>query len=76
MDFKDFIEKFADQFEEIDISTLNEDTEYKNLPGWSSLIALMVIAMVDEEYNVKINGNDIRGTKTLKELFDLIRSRC
>ena len=52
MELQEFITNFANQFEEIDPSVFTKDTVFKNLDEWSSLLALSIIAMVDEEYGV------------------------
>lgn len=75
MDIKEFIEKFADQFEDTDISLIDVDTVFKDLDEWSSLIALSLIAMVDEEYDVTIKGDDIRNSNTIQDLFNIVQSR-
>lgn len=75
MELKGFIENFADQFDETDISEFNAETEFKELDEWSSLIALSVIAMVDEEYNVTIKGDDIRNSKTIEDLYNAVKSK-
>ena len=72
MELNDFIKNFADQFEETDKSLITAETDFKNLDEWSSLIALSVIAMVDEEYDVQLKGADIRDSITVKDLFDRI----
>jgi len=74
MELKDFIEKFATQFEEIDASEITADTEFKTLEEWSSLIALSTLALVDEMYNVTIQGKDIRESETIEDLFNVIKS--
>ena len=76
MDIKEFIENFADQFEDTDISELKPETEFKKLDEWSSLIALSVIAMVDEEYDVAIKGDDIRNNATIEDLFNDEKSKA
>lgn len=76
MEIKDFIENFAAQFDDTDAATLSEKTEFKELDEWSSLIALSVIAMVDEEYDVTLKGDDIRGSKTIGDLFNVVKSRA
>ena len=76
MDIKEFIENFADQFDDIEASVLNGDTKFKELEEWSSLIALSVISMVDEEYDVSIKGDDIRGSETIQDLFNIVESRA
>lgn len=72
MEITDFIKKFAAQFDETDVADFKEETTFKELEEWSSLLALSIIAMVDEEYHIRIKGNDIREASTLKELFDII----
>lgn len=75
MDIKEFIEKFADQFEDTDISLINAETVFKDLDEWSSLIALSIIAMVDEEYDVTLKGDDIRNASTIEDLFNTVKSK-
>jgi acyl carrier protein len=75
MEIKDFIENFAAQFEDTDASEIMASTVYKDLEEWSSLVALSVIAMVDEEYDVTIKGDDIRNTKTVEDLFNIVKTR-
>ena len=65
MEIKEFIENFAEQFEDTDASEIKAETVFKELDEWSSLIALSVIAMVDEEYDVAIKGDDIRNSITV-----------
>ena len=60
MELKDFIENFAAQFDDTDASEIKAEIVFKELEEWSSLTALSVIAMVDEEYEVRIKGDDIK----------------
>ena len=76
MEIKEFIENFAEQFDETDASEFTAETVYKELDEWSSLVALSVIAMVDEEYDVAIKGDDIRNSETIQDLFNIIESRA
>lgn len=75
MELKEFIENFADQFDDTEASGLGAETKFKELEEWSSLIALSVIAMVDEEYDVAIKGDDIRNSDTIQDLFDVVKSK-
>lgn len=76
MELKDFIEKFADAIELDDATQLSGATEFKELDEWSSLGALDIIAMVDDEYDVTITGKDIRSVSTIEELFNLIKDKA
>ncbi|MBO4891653.1 MAG: acyl carrier protein [Prevotella sp.] len=75
MELKDFIENFAAQFDDTDASEIKAETVFKELDEWSSLIALSVIAMVDEEYDVTLKGEDIRISNTVEDLYNLVKSR-
>lgn len=76
MELKDFIDNFAAQFDDTDASVIQASTVFKELDEWSSLIALSVIAMVDEEYEITIKGNDVRNSNTVEDLFNVVRSRA
>lgn len=54
---------------------LSAETKFRELDEWSSLIALSVIAMVDEVYGITINGEDIRSSQTISDLFNRIADR-
>ena len=75
MEINDFISKFASQFEETDESEFTANTEFKSLEEWSSLMSLSIIAMADEEYAVKVKGDDIKNATTIQDLFDVVVSR-
>ena len=62
-------------FENTDASQIAPATEFKKLEEWSSLTALSVIAMVDDEYEVRIKGDDIRNSNTVEDLFNLVKAK-
>lgn len=76
MELNEFIEKIAEQFDDTDASVFTPQTEFKNLDEWSSLTALSVIAMVDEEYDVSLKGDDIRNSTTIEDLFNIVKSKA
>lgn len=75
MELNEFIKNFADQFDETDAAEIRPETKFKELDEWSSLIALSVIAMVDDEYDVALKGNDISSSETVEDLFNLVKNR-
>ena len=75
MNIQEFVENFAAQFDETDPETITAETKYKDLDEWSSLMALSIIAMVDDEYNVIIKGKDITNSDTIQDLFDVVEKR-
>lgn len=75
MEINEFIEKFAELFDDTDASTLTPDTNFRDLDEWSSLSALGVIALADEEFDVELPGAELRSVNTIRELFDLISNK-
>ncbi len=76
MNIQDFVANFAAQFDETDASAFAPDTKFHSLEEWSSLMALSIIAMADDEYDVKLKGDDIRNSKTIEDLFNIVKSRA
>ena len=76
MEINNFIEHFAEQFDETDISEFKPETVFHDLEEYTSLIALSIILMVDEEYSVTIDGNDMKACVTIQDLFNLVQSKA
>lgn len=75
MELSEFVQQIAEQFDEIEQSEMTPTTEFKILDEWSSLTALSIIAMVDENYNVILNAEDIRNANTVEDLFETIKRK-
>jgi Phosphopantetheine attachment site. len=75
MEKEGFIQNFADQLGETDVALFTADTKFRELEEWSSILALSIIAMVDEEYEVKLKGDDIRNSQTIGDLFEIVKRR-
>lgn len=75
MELNEFVAKIAELFEEIDTTNFNGQTDFRNNEEWSSLIGLSVIAMIDEEYDVTLKGDDVKKAKTIEDLFNTVKSK-
>ena len=75
MNIQEFIENFAAQFDETDESLFAADTKFRQIDEWSSLTALTIIAMVDDEYNVILKGNDIINSETIQDLYSIVEKK-
>ena len=75
MDLEKFIEDFASQFDDTDASEIKADTKFRELEEWSSLTALSFIAMVGDEYEVQLKGNEMRAAVTVKDLYNVVKSK-
>jgi acyl carrier protein len=75
MEIKDFIEHLAEQYEEVDPQEFTPETKFKEFDEYSSLTALSIIAMVDDEFGITLKGDDIRQATTVQELFDIAKAK-
>ena len=75
MTLDEFVKAFAAEFDETPEDQFKADTEFKALDEWSSLTALSIIAMVDEQMDKTITGADIRASKTIEDLFNLANNK-
>lgn len=75
MEIKEFIQNFAAQFDETDANEFSAEIVFRELDEWSSLTALSIIAMVDEEYRVKLTGEDIRNSKSIEDIYQIVASK-
>jgi len=74
MEMDIFIKNFAEQFDDLTEQLLPE-TEFRQIDGWSSLVSLMIISMVDEEYGVTIGALEINSAKTISDLFNIVKAK-
>ncbi|MDB4061271.1 acyl carrier protein [Vicingaceae bacterium] len=49
-------------------------TEFRDLPNWSSLNALIFISAINDAFGVLISSTDLSKSKTLGDLFTIIQS--
>lgn len=75
MEINEFIEHLTEVFEDTDPAELTPDCYFKELPEYSSLTSLALIAAADEYYDVAIKSADIRQADTIGDLFNIILSR-
>lgn len=75
MDLIKFVDNIRMQFDETDPSLITEETDFKSLDEWSSLVAMGIIAIIDEEYGVEIKGDDIRASLTIQDLYNIVLSK-
>ena len=66
---EEFVALFAEQFDETDASEITATAIFHDLDEWSSLIGLSVIAMVDEEFDVALKGDDVKNAVTVEDLY-------
>lgn len=70
----EFLEKFKEALE-IEDRDLNLPDKFREYEEWDSLAFLSVIAMIDEEYDVLIEGKDFKKLQTIGDVWNAIKER-
>ena len=74
-DISSFIKKIESEIDGLAPGSLKPETHFRELPEWSSMHALVLIALSETEYNVTLTGDDLRKCGTVQEIYNLISSR-
>lgn len=72
---KEFIEHFAEQFDDTELSEFKPETVFHDLDEYTSLIALSIILMIDEEYGVSIDANEMSAAVTIEDLYNTVKAK-
>lgn len=73
---EEFVALFAEQFDETDASEITATTVFHDLDEWSSLIGLSIIAMVDEEFDIALKGDDIKNAVTVEDVYNNVKAKA
>ncbi len=74
MELQDFIKNFSSIFEETDPETIKADTVFSQLPEWDSVMILSLISMIDQEYDLMVDVEELNDAVTVQDLFDYVSS--
>lgn len=72
---EEFIEKFVEIFDVLDAASVTGETKFRELDDWDSIAGLSVIGMVDEEYGVTFNADDMKACQTVADLYNRVQSK-
>ena len=68
-----FLKNFTDILDDHPNFKLDLDSKFRDLDEWDSLTALSLIAMLDDEYNITVTGDQIKNLETLGDIFKLLK---
>ena len=69
-----FIQNFADQFDD-EPEGLTLETKFRDIDGWTSIIALSEMAMCAEEYDVILSANEMENANSIADLYNIVNER-
>jgi len=69
-----FIEKFRGQYIDSDTFKMQPGSEFRQIDSWDSLTGMAVLVMIKSEYGVDISVEKFRDLKTVKDVYDYVKS--
>jgi acyl carrier protein len=75
MNIHDLINDIETEFEEIENGTLVPKSSIRDIEGWSSMHALILIALIDNNYDILLTGEELKNALTIQDLYDVILKR-
>jgi acyl carrier protein len=75
MTVEKFIDNIEAEFVDIEPGKLKPESNFRDMFEWNSVNALILIAMVNAEYDVELNADDLRQSKTILDIFNIVKSR-
>ncbi len=74
VDEKQFLQNFADQFDD-EPEGLSMETLFRDIDGWSSIVALSIMAMCAEEYDVILSANEMENANRVSDIYNIVNER-
>jgi acyl carrier protein len=68
---EEFLKEFEEQFAGVETGSVKPDSNFRNIEGWDSLTAMLIIDMMSEKYNTIITADNLRACQTVNDLFKL-----
>lgn len=76
MQLTNFIQSISTEFEDVTPGTITGETEFRKIEGWSSMMALIVIAKIDSDYGITITAEELAKCSTMNDLFAVAQSKA
>ena len=75
MNQNEFIIHFKEALELETHDEIALSLEFKELEEWDSLASLSLIAMLDEEYEVELESEDLDALSTVEDLYLFVKAK-
>ena len=68
-----FLKRFVEAIERAD--EIKMEDEFRNYEEWDSLASLSLVSMLDDEYGININHNELEKMNTVNDIYDFIMAK-
>jgi acyl carrier protein len=72
MSIEEFTALLETEFDELPKGSLTPDMNYRDIEGWSSMHALIIVAFVDTHFDLVLSAADLTNAKTIRDLYHIV----
>jgi acyl carrier protein len=72
---EEFTRLLEKEFDDIEPNSLSPQTNYRNIPNFSSMHALIIIAFIDNKFDILLSGEELKNTEAIEDLYNLVKSK-
>ncbi len=75
MNIQEFIGHLENEFDDLKPGVLKPESKFRETFEWTSINALILIAMVKTEYDITLTADDLVKSQTVQDIYNVIESR-
>jgi acyl carrier protein len=75
MNIEEFIKKIEAEFPDLQKGVLKPETRFRDEVEWDSINALVIIAMINIEYDVTITAEELINAETVQDVYDIVEKK-
>jgi acyl carrier protein len=72
MDIQTFLKQIEEEFTELEPGKLKPESDMRKDFNFTSVNALVLISLINVEYDIIIDADDLRASKTIQDLFNIM----
>ena len=75
MTVQEFIDKIVEEFPDLKEENITPDMNFRDHVEWDSINALVLIAMVNVEYDVTITAEELVNAQTVNDVYVVVEKK-
>ena len=60
---------------DVEVNRLDEDTAIGDFPGWDSMSQLVIISSIEDEFEIKLDPEDIMELEDVSDIVAIVEER-
>lgn len=75
MNVEEFIDKIVEEFPDLKKEKITPDMNFRDHVEWDSINALVLIAMVNVEYDVTLTAEELVNAETVNDVYQVVEKK-